>query len=123
MSNKIQTSLRKPKQRIQYRLRKKTWPEQSAPMFAASNIHYEMADRVQGLSYGGIGDIQLLARQTGLAKAIDEKLQLLKRHLPYHESDHVRNIAKNNLCNGDCLEDLERLRNEAAGGILPRSYH
>jgi hypothetical protein len=45
-------------------------------------------------------------------KAIDENLKLLKRHLPYHESDHVLNIAYNILSNGDCLEDLERLRND-----------
>jgi len=81
-------------------------------MFAATNIHYQMADRTRGLAYGGIGGIQLLARQTGLAKAIDDKLKLLKRHLPYFESDHILNIAYNILCNGDCLEDLERLRND-----------
>jgi len=39
-------------------------------------------------------------------------LKLLKIHLPYHESDHVLNIAYNILCNGDCLEDIERLRND-----------
>jgi len=56
--------------------------------------------------------MQLLARQTGLVKAIDDRFKLLKRHLPYHESDHVLNIAYNILCNGDCLEDLERLRSD-----------
>ena len=81
-------------------------------MFSAGNIHYEIADRTRGLAYGGIGAIQLLVKQTGLAKAIDDKLKLLKRHLPYFESDHVLNIAYNILCNGDCLEDLERLRND-----------
>ncbi|MBA7613242.1 IS1380 family transposase ISCku9 [subsurface metagenome] len=81
-------------------------------MFAASNIHYDIADRTHGLTYGGIGAMQLLARQTGLVKAIDDKLKLLKRHLPYFESDHVLNITYNILCNGDCLEDLERLRND-----------
>ena len=112
MSKKIQRKLKRRQQKIQYWLRKKSWPEQSEPMFAASNIHYQIADRARGLAYGGIGAIQLLARQTGLAKAIDEKLQLLKRHLPYFESDHVLNIAYNILCNGDCLEDIERLRND-----------
>ena len=81
-------------------------------MLAASNIHYDIADRSRGLAYGGIGAIHLLAKRTGLIKALDEKLHLLKRHLPYHESDHVLNIAYNILCNGDCLEDLERLRND-----------
>lgn len=112
MKKKISKQLKKRKQRIQYRLRKKSWQQQSEPMLAASNIHYQIADRTRGTAYGGIGAIHLLVRQTGLAKAIDEKLQLLKRHLPYFESDHVLNIAYNILCNGDCLQDLERLRND-----------
>jgi len=53
-----------------------------------------------------------LAQQTGLIPALDQGLHLLKRHLPYHESDHVLNIAYNILCHGDCLEDLERLRHD-----------
>jgi hypothetical protein len=36
----------------------------------------------------------------------------LKIHLPYHESDHVLNLAYNALCDGDCLEDLELRRND-----------
>jgi len=81
-------------------------------MFAASNIHYEVADRTRAISHGGIGVIHLLARQTGLIEAIDGNLHLLKRHLPYHESDHVLNLAYNILSGGTCIEDLELLRND-----------
>jgi hypothetical protein len=112
VKKKITKKLKRRKQRIQYKLRNINWKEQAKPMFSASNIHYDIADRTHGLAYGGIGGIQLLARRTGLIKAIDDKLKLLKRHLPYFESDHVLNIAYNILCNGDCLEDLERLRND-----------
>jgi len=112
VKKKITKKLKRRKQRIQYRLRNINWKEQAKPMFSASNIHYDIADRSRGLAYGGIGGIQLLARQTGLIEAIDDKLKLLKRHLPYFESDHVLNIAYNILCNGDCLEDIERLRND-----------
>ena len=104
--------LRQRKQRIRYRLRSKQYEDQRDPMFSATNIHYEMAGRAHGLAYGGIGAIHLLARRTGLIEAIDRKLDLLKCHLPYHESDHVLNIAYNILCNGHCLEDIERLRND-----------
>jgi len=55
-----------------------------------------------------------MARKIGLIDAIDRELHLLKVHLPYHESDHVLNIAYNVLCDGDCLQDLERLRNDEA---------
>jgi hypothetical protein len=81
-------------------------------MFAASNIHYERADRSRGLAAGGIGAIHLLARRVGLIDAIDRKLQLLRMHLPYHESDHVLNIAYNILCGGTCPEDIELRRND-----------
>jgi hypothetical protein len=50
--------------------------------------------------------------ETGLVQALNGRLKLLKRHVPYYESDHVLNIAYNILCNGDCLEDIERLRND-----------
>ena len=81
-------------------------------MFTASNIHYELADKTRGLGPGGIGAMHLLARRTGLIEAIDRRLHLLKLHKPYHESDHVLNIAYNLLAGGDCLQDLEMLRND-----------
>ncbi len=100
------------KRRIQYRLRDINWAAQDEPMFTASNIHYELADRVRGLASGGIGAMHLEARRTGLIEAIDRRLHLLKIHKPYHESDHVLNIAYNILCSGTCLEDIELRRND-----------
>jgi hypothetical protein len=82
------------------------------PRFAASNIHYEFALRDRGIAHGGIGAIHLLARRSGLIQAIDERLHLLKFHLPYHESDHVLNFAYNALCDGTCLQDLELRRQD-----------
>jgi len=81
-------------------------------MLSAANIHYELADKVRGLSAGGIGTMHLLARRTGLITEIDLRLHLLKVHKPYHESDHVLNIAYNLLAGGQCLEDLELHRND-----------
>jgi hypothetical protein len=52
-----------------------------------------------------------LAKRVGLVQAIDERLKLLKVHLPYHESDHVLNVAYNILCGGTCIEDIEWRRN------------
>lgn len=80
-------------------------------MFEASGIHYEIAERSRGLACGGIGALHKMARKVGLVASIDDRLQLLKRHLPYHESDHVLNIAYNFLGGGRCLDDLELLRN------------
>jgi hypothetical protein len=108
----IRQSLARGKRRIEQRLCVKQWPDQALPMFQASNIHYERAERTRGLAAGGIGAIHLLAQRVGLVKAIDQKLHLLKYHRPYHESDHVLNIAYNLLAGGSRLEHLELRRND-----------
>ena len=53
-----------------------------------------------------------LARHTGLVEAIDRYVEVLKVHLPYHESDHVLGIAYNVLCGGTCLQDIEQRRQD-----------
>jgi hypothetical protein len=109
---KIHQQLANRKSRIERRLDSKRLGNLDHPMFTAANIHYEIADRTRGLAHGGIGAIHLLARRLGLIDAINEKLQLLKIHLPYHESDHVLNLAYNALCDGTCLQDLELRRQD-----------
>jgi Transposase DDE domain group 1 len=108
---KVRRRLRNCKRRIQRRLRKKQWAEQSRRMFRDRNLHYEISDKAQGLHCGGIGAVHLLVQQLGLADAIDRDLHLLKRHVPYFESDHVLKLTYNLLAGGTCLQDLERLRN------------
>jgi hypothetical protein len=110
----IRQRLAARKLRIEHRLREMQWPDQPEPMFTACNIHYEVAQRARAVSAGGIGAMLLLAKRVGLVEAIDAKLHLLKQHKPYHESDHVLNIALNILAGGTCLEDIERQRNDEA---------
>jgi hypothetical protein len=81
-------------------------------MFRGHNVHYEVGDKARGLRAGGLGAFHLLVRQLGLADAIDRDLHLLKRHLPYFESDHVLNLSYNVLAGGTCLQDLELLRTD-----------
>jgi hypothetical protein len=107
---KLRRRIRNCQRRIRRRLRRRQWPEQRRRLFRDHNIHYEVGDKARGLHVGGLGMFQLLVRQLGLADAIDGKLHLLKRHLPYFESDHVLNLAYNVLAGGTCLQDLERLR-------------
>ena len=109
---KIQRQLAAAKRRIERRLDKSKLGDCSRPVLAGSNIHFELAERTRGMSYGGLGALVLLVRQLGLAEAIDRRLQLLKIHLPYHESDHVLNLAYNALCDGTCLDDIELRRND-----------
>jgi Transposase DDE domain group 1 len=105
--------LRQRRRKILDRIKNQPAPERDVPMITAANIHYELGERVHGLSDGGIGAMVLPARNTGLISLIDSDLHLLKRHLPYHESDHVLNIALNIIAGGRCLEHIERRRNDA----------
>jgi Transposase DDE domain group 1 len=108
---RLQKLLCKAKRRIQYRLRKKQWADQRSAMFRKQNIHYDFADKSKGLRCGGLGAFLLLVQQLGLPTAIDGKLHLLKRHVPYFESDHVLNLTYNLLVGGKTIQDLEQLRN------------
>jgi len=109
---KIHQQLANRKSRIERRLDKKRLGDASRPAFAATNVHYEIADRSRGLAHGGIGAFHLLAQRIGLIDAIDQNLHLLVIHMPYHESDHVLNFAYNALCDGTCLQDLELRRQD-----------
>jgi Transposase DDE domain group 1 len=100
------------KRKIRQRLDRPVTAPTPEPVFTASNIHYEVAAQTRAISCGGIGAIRLLVRKLGLAEAIDERLHLLKFHFPYHESDHVLNLAYDAPCNGTCLDDIELRRND-----------
>ncbi len=81
-------------------------------MMAGSNIHYELSAKTRGAAYGGVGAVHVMVQRLGLIDEIDEHLHLLKVHLPYHESDHVLNIAYNVLVGGQRLEDIELRRQD-----------
>ena len=53
--------LRERQRRILNRLVHRPEPERDQPMITATNIHYELGDRVQALSAGGIGAMLMVA--------------------------------------------------------------
>ena len=104
--------IRNRQQRIEQRLVKKQWENQPEPVMKGSNIHYEMSNKYQAIGCGGIGVFHQMVKKIGLVKEINTRLKLLKVHVPYHESDHVLNIAYNILAGGMRLEDIELRRND-----------
>ncbi len=114
MKKNIAKKLAKRKRKISKKLSKRNWENQPKPMLKGGNIQYDVDGRHQAICNGGIGNIHQLAVQTGLVDEIDKGIRLLKRHLPYHESDHILNIAYNYLAGGSCLQDIELLRNDEA---------
>ena len=69
------------RRRIKKRLDNTPGPERPVPMMTATNIQYELAERIQGLSAGGIGLMLLLAQRIGLIRDIDANLHLLRNYL------------------------------------------
>jgi hypothetical protein len=113
VNTKIRRQLKARKRRIQKRLDKSKMGDE-CPVISASNIGYELADRTQAISAGGIGLIHKMVCRLALDRMINQTLNLFKIYLPYSESDHVLNIAYNLLAGGTCLEHLELLRNNEA---------
>ena len=83
-------------------------------MLNTGPVSYEVGANIDATSFGGIAAVHRLVTKLGLVEQIDDDLSLLKLHLPYHESDHVLNMAYNVLCGGTRLEDIERLRHDSA---------
>ena len=83
-------------------------------MIETPAIKYELAERQQAISAGGIGTIMQLIQQLGLRRQINEAIPLLKIYLPYDEADHVLNIALNLLVGGSCLDHVELRRTDEA---------
>jgi len=112
VKKKYHKTIEKNRQSLKKRLKRKNYWNQPEPMIKDLNIEYQVAERTRAIGYGGIGAIHKLVCKVGLDRAINESLNLLKAHLPYHESDHVLNIAYNVMSGGTCLEDIERLRHD-----------
>ena len=70
----------------------------------SGRVHYEFAERATATSHGGVAAVHQIALQSGLVRRIDKSVHLLKVHRPYHESDHVLNIAYNAVCGGRTLD-------------------
>ena len=51
-----------------------------------------------------------MVKWSGLGKAIDQAVTLLKRHQPYHESDHVLSLIYNVATGGTRYQDIELRR-------------
>ena len=106
MSKSRQQKERNRKRCIERRLGRKNWPAQDEPMFSA--IHYELSERTRGVGVGGIG-AHKFALASGLVKAIDERVDVLKVHLPYHESECAEHRIQHTVGRE---EDIELLRND-----------
>lgn len=112
--NKNKVFLDQRQKSLRDRLDPRWQPVTSSPVLEGGNIHYEVSGRTRAIGCGGLGLLQEVVRSVGLREGIDDRLELFKRRKPYHESDHVLALAFNILAGGQCLDDLERHRQNEA---------
>jgi hypothetical protein len=111
MRTKDSQTLARRQGQLDARLDRDWQPETAVPVLGGEPLCYELSERTTAIDCGGLGVMTELAKYIGLPEAIDESLDLLRRHRPYHESDHVLNMAFNIVVGNRTLEDLELLRN------------
>ncbi len=95
---------------VERRLAEAVAANPGGPVLGRARIGYELSERTKGVAHGGMGMVARLVGEVGLAAEIDASVELLAQHRPYHESDHVLNIAYNALCGGARLDDIEARR-------------
>lgn len=90
------------------------FPNHEGPVVRPSRYRVERSgdDRVTPL--GGVGLAASLVRRLHLSREIDARVHVLRRHLPYRESDHVLAHALNLFSGGECLEDMAALQTSGA---------
>jgi hypothetical protein len=77
-------------------------------------VHTEVNERMHATCFGGTALVLALWRQLDAARVIDGMVHVLRRHRPYHESDHILAQSLNLILGGTCLEDLSRLQHDPA---------
>ena len=113
MNIKVRQQLRKRNRKILQRIDKREGLFQS-PAIRATTTKFELCEKTQAISCGGIGIIMQMVKQLDLRKFINNAVSVFKLRLPYDEADHVLNIAMNLLAGGTCLEHIELRRTDEA---------
>ena len=110
MKGNIQQSIANYEQEVAHRT-DHTQGRYGVPQLSTSPIIFELSEKTQAISYGGVGLIHQFVNQIGLIDVLNS-VPIFKRHLPYWESDHILNIAYNIFCGGTALEHIEYRRND-----------
>ena len=97
----------KRQEKLQARLAHKGFANARHPLLQDLPIVYEIADRTRVMSAGGLGAIHTMVSKLQLPELINQRVNVLQRHLPYFESDHILSLCYSLLCGGKPLEDCK----------------
>jgi hypothetical protein len=84
-------------------------PKTTGRVFRHPKLHVS-EERGEATAYGGLSLAVALVRQLGVARALDQALDLLQSHRPFTESDHVLTHVYNLFVGGTCIEDIGHLQ-------------
>ncbi len=92
------------------------WPsrERSGPVFCQRQVRLERQGRGEITMYGGLSLAHELVMELSLDRDLNSSLSLLRRHLPYFESDHVLTHVYNLYVGGGCIEDIGHFQHSEA---------
>lgn len=90
------------------------WPEHDGTVLRHHKLHIEVDERPEVTGMGGLILPLALCRRFKVADKIDQHVNVLKIHVPYHESDHVLAQALMLYSGGTRLEDMAMLQQDAA---------
>ena len=110
MKAKKRKKAKKRQQKLQERLAHKDFTSPSQPLLGDQPIDYELSDRTRVIPMGGLGAMHTLVTKLHLPELLNAQVSVLKRHLPYWESDHILSQCYNILTGGKPLQDINRLR-------------
>ena len=110
MKAKKRKKAEKRKANLQRRLAHQDFTSPSQPLLGDQPIDYELSDRTRVIPMGGLGAMHTLVTKLHLPELLNDQVSVLKRHLPYWESDHILSQCYNILTGGQPLQDINRLR-------------
>lgn len=113
MKTSLREKLSRRKRRLERRIDKRSGCVDNSGI-KGTPVRYELAEKQQAISSGGIGMMMHVVKQVELRKHINSRVPVFKLYLPYDETDHVLNIAFNTLCGGTCLDHMEQRRTDEA---------
>ena len=90
------------------------WPDHESTVLRHRKLHIEHDKQPDVTNFGGLVLPLALLRRLDAARVLDERVEVLKKHLPYHESDHVLSQALMLYAGGTCLEDMSMLQQDKA---------
>lgn len=90
------------------------WPDRPGTVLSLRKLHLEQDTRPDVTVAGGLVLPLALLRRFEVPQLLDERVQVLKLHLPYHESDHILAQALMLYAGGTCLEDMTLLQQDPA---------